>query len=103
MVAAHQSEHALAASLVPSLNPATLDEIIDYGLLGWAMSRFTGLWIGLKLVTDLVDSSGVVQIDPERARAAALRLSVGLLVALLLLTTANDLHGLLGAAPPQRP
>lgn len=40
---------------------------------------------------------------PERARAAALRLSVGLLVALLLLTTANDLHGLLGAAPPQRP
>ncbi|MBA3895943.1 MAG: indolepyruvate ferredoxin oxidoreductase family protein [Sphingomonadaceae bacterium] len=63
---AHQSEFALASALIPVLHPATLDEIIDFGLLGWAMSRYSGLWVGLKLVTDLVDSAGIVTIDPGR-------------------------------------
>jgi indolepyruvate ferredoxin oxidoreductase len=63
---AHQSEFSLVSSMIPVLNPATLEEVIQFGLIGWAMSRFSGLWVGLKLVTDLVESSGIVMIDPDR-------------------------------------
>jgi indolepyruvate ferredoxin oxidoreductase len=59
---AHQSEYALMHALIPVLHPATLEEIVAFGLAGWAMSRFSGCWVGLKLVTDLVDSSGTVDL-----------------------------------------
>ncbi|MCX8101556.1 MAG: indolepyruvate ferredoxin oxidoreductase family protein [Geminicoccaceae bacterium] len=64
----HQSDHVFAAAMIPVLSPAGVQEILDFGLHGWAMSRFAGLWVGLKLVTDTVESTAVVQIDPERVR-----------------------------------
>ena len=63
---AHQSEHALIAAGMPILYPSTVQEYIDYGLHGWAMSRFSGLWISMKCVTDVVESSASIEIDPDR-------------------------------------
>jgi len=61
---AHQSEFALAAALIPVLHPASIEEIVSFGLAGWAMSRFSGCWTALKLVTDLVDSARTVDLGP---------------------------------------
>ncbi|KWC92620.1 indolepyruvate ferredoxin oxidoreductase [Burkholderia cepacia] len=63
---AHQSEHAFIASGIPVLYPSNVQEYLDYGLHGWAMSRYSGLWVAMKCVTDVVESSASVEIDPER-------------------------------------
>jgi len=63
---AHQSEHALIASGIPVLYPSSVQEYIDYGLHGWAMSRYSGLWVAMKCVTDVVESSSSIEVDPER-------------------------------------
>ena len=65
---AHQSEHALKSACIPVLNPASVQEYLDYGLHGWAMSRFSGCWIGFKCVTDVVESGAAIDIDPQRVR-----------------------------------
>ena len=63
---AHQSEHILKACMIPLLHPASVQEYLDYGLHGFAMSRYSGCWIGFKCVTDVVESGAVVDIDPQR-------------------------------------
>lgn len=63
---AHQSEHNLMSAGIPMLYPANVQEYLDYGLHGWAMSRYTGLWVGMKCVTEVVESSASVHIDPNR-------------------------------------
>ncbi|GAB7535684.1 indolepyruvate ferredoxin oxidoreductase family protein [Burkholderia sp. 3C] len=65
---AHQSEHLLKACGLPVLFPSNVQEYLDFGLHGWAMSRYSGLWVSLKCVTDVVESSASVDIDPHRAR-----------------------------------
>ena len=65
---AHQSEHVLIASGIPVLYPSNVQEYLDYGLHGWAMSRHTGLWVAMKCVTDVVESSASVDVDPSRVR-----------------------------------
>ncbi|HEY4318068.1 MAG TPA: indolepyruvate ferredoxin oxidoreductase family protein [Herbaspirillum sp.] len=67
---AHQSEHILKACGIPVLYPSSVQEYLDYGLHGWAMSRYTGLWVAMKCVTDIVESGMSVEIDPERVRIA---------------------------------
>ncbi len=62
----HQSDHAFAASLIPVLYPSSVQEILDLGLHGWAMSRYSGCWVAFKCVADTVESSASVAIDPER-------------------------------------
>jgi indolepyruvate ferredoxin oxidoreductase len=64
----HQSDHQFSAAMMPVLYPSSVQEIIDLGLHGWAMSRFSGLWVGFKCVSDTVESSASVTIDPERVR-----------------------------------
>ena len=67
---AHQSEHTLIAAYLPILYPATIGEIIEFGLLGWAMSRYSGSYVALKCVTDTLDLSGSVELpDPNRPYA----------------------------------
>ena len=61
---AHQSEYAMVDALVPVLNPAGVQEILEYGLLGIAMSRFTGGWVSLKCVHDTVESTASIPVDP---------------------------------------
>lgn len=63
---AHQSEHAFIACGIPVLYPSSIQEYIDYGLHGWAMSRYSGLWVAMKCVTDVVESNASIEIDPER-------------------------------------
>ncbi|MBP2311969.1 indolepyruvate ferredoxin oxidoreductase family protein [Azospirillum soli] len=62
----HQSEHAFMHAMIPVLNPAGVQEILDYGLIGWAMSRYSGCWIAMKTIAETVDSSASVYIDPHR-------------------------------------
>ncbi len=64
--AAHQSEHILKACGIPVLYPSSIQEYLDYGLHGWALSRYTGLWVSMKCVTDLVESGATVEVDPHR-------------------------------------
>lgn len=63
---AHQSEHAFIAASMPVLNPANVQEILDYGILGWELSRYSGCWVALKTIAENVDSSAVVEVDPLR-------------------------------------
>jgi indolepyruvate ferredoxin oxidoreductase len=61
-----QSEHALMDVHIPILNPINVQEILDFGIYGWAMSRYSGCWVGIKCITDNVDTSASVIADPDR-------------------------------------
>ncbi|HEY3641238.1 MAG TPA: indolepyruvate ferredoxin oxidoreductase family protein, partial [Xanthobacteraceae bacterium] len=63
---AHQSEYHFIDVMIPILNPAGVQEIIDYGLYGWAMSRFTGAWVALKCMHETVESTAVIDGRLER-------------------------------------
>lgn len=56
----HQSEFAMADAMIPVLNPAGVAEILEYGLHGWALSRFAGVWCGLKCVKDNIESTSSI-------------------------------------------
>lgn len=62
----HQSDFAAVDAQIPILSPAGVQEILDFGLYGFAMSRFTGLWAGLKLMKDTVEATSVVDGRPDR-------------------------------------
>ncbi len=62
----HQSDHIFKACMMPVLFPATVQEYLDIGLHGFAMSRYAGVWVGMKTVTEVVEASASVIIDPER-------------------------------------
>ncbi|MGY6268798.1 indolepyruvate ferredoxin oxidoreductase family protein [Achromobacter denitrificans] len=64
----HQSDHILKACMIPVLFPASVQEVLDYGLHGWAMSRYAGVWVGMKCITDIVEVSASVDVDPQRVR-----------------------------------
>ncbi|MBT5038648.1 MAG: indolepyruvate ferredoxin oxidoreductase family protein, partial [Rhodospirillaceae bacterium] len=63
---ANQSEYDLRAAMMPVLNPSSVQEIIDLGLYGWALSRYSGLWVGFICIAETIDSSAIVAVDPER-------------------------------------
>ena len=65
---AHQSEHVFSACAIPVLAPAGVQEYLDLGLHGWAMSRYCGCWVALKTTSDSAESSAAVEIDPDRVR-----------------------------------
>ncbi len=62
----HQSDWALVDAYMPVLSPAGVQEILDYGLYGYALSRFAGVWAGLKTVKDTVEATAVVDGRPDR-------------------------------------
>src|SRR5437016_822394 len=64
----HQSEHIFKACLIPVLNPANVQDYLDLGLHGFAMSRYAGLWVAFTCVTDVVESGASVVIDPNRVK-----------------------------------
>ncbi|MEP4193620.1 MAG: indolepyruvate ferredoxin oxidoreductase family protein, partial [Sneathiella sp.] len=65
---AHQSEQALVAAMIPVLNPATVQEYLDYGLYAIALSRYSGCWVGMKCLTDTVESSATADVGPDRVK-----------------------------------
>ncbi len=64
--AAHQSDHIFKACGLPVFFPASVQEILDLGLHAFAMSRFSGVWTGMKTIQEIVESSATALIDPER-------------------------------------
>ena len=65
---AHQSEFHFVDVMIPILNPAGVQEIIDYALYGWAMSRFCGSWAALKCMHETVESTAVVDGALDRVK-----------------------------------
>jgi indolepyruvate ferredoxin oxidoreductase len=65
---AHQSEFHFVDVMMPILNPAGVQEIIDYSLYGWAMSRYTGTWTALKCMHETVESTGIVDGSLNRVQ-----------------------------------
>ena len=65
---AHQSEPAMMHCGIPVLNPSSVQDFLDFGLYGWALSRYAGLWIGFKCLTDTIESSGSVLVSPDRVQ-----------------------------------
>ncbi|MEM9901374.1 MAG: indolepyruvate ferredoxin oxidoreductase family protein [Pseudomonadota bacterium] len=62
----HQSDLAMIDAGIPVLYPSGVQDILDFGLYGFALSRFSGLWAGMKAVKDTVESTAVVNGDPFR-------------------------------------
>ena len=62
----HQSEHMFMGASVPVLAPSNVQEVLDFGIYGWAMSRFSGCWVALKAITDNMDAAMGVEIDAAR-------------------------------------
>ena len=60
----HQSEHALIAAMIPVLYPADLSDFLELGLHGYAMSRYSGCWIGFKVISDTIESSATFEANP---------------------------------------
>lgn len=60
----HQSEHEFISAIMPILNPAGVEDILELGLFGWALSRFTGRWVGFKTIAETVESSTSLAFDP---------------------------------------
>ncbi|WP_299023685.1 indolepyruvate ferredoxin oxidoreductase family protein [uncultured Sulfitobacter sp.] len=62
----HQSDFAMVDAYMPVMSPAGVQEILDYSLYGWALSRYAGVWVGLKTMKDTVEVTSVVDSDPHR-------------------------------------
>ena len=62
----HQSDWAMVDAYMPVLSPAGVQEILDYGLYGYALSRFAGMWVGLKVMKDTIEVTSVVDGSPNR-------------------------------------
>ncbi|UOF15203.1 indolepyruvate ferredoxin oxidoreductase family protein [Lysobacter capsici] len=60
----HGSEGEFTSAMMPILNPAGVQDILDMGLIGWAMSRYTGRWVGFKTIAETVESSASVDVNP---------------------------------------
>jgi indolepyruvate ferredoxin oxidoreductase len=60
---AHQSEQLFASFMMPVLHPSGIPEIIEYGLLAWAMSRFSGCYVGLKIESESIESAVSLDLD----------------------------------------
>jgi len=61
----HQSDHAFMSALMPYLYPSSIHEMIEMGLLGIAMSRYSGCWVGMKVITETVETTAEVDLSDE--------------------------------------
>ncbi|MFY9513887.1 MAG: indolepyruvate ferredoxin oxidoreductase family protein [Rubrivivax sp.] len=66
--AAHQSDHIFKACGLPVFFPSNVQDILDMGLHAFAMSRFSGVWSGMKTIQEVVESSASVSVDPDRVK-----------------------------------
>ncbi len=66
----HQSDVAFMAWFMPTLNPANVAEYLAFGEWGYALSRFSGMWVGFKAISETVESAASVELTPDRTFAA---------------------------------
>ncbi len=64
----HQSDYGLIDAMIPIFSPSGVQEIIDYAILGWSLSRYAGVWAGLKCIKDTVEIKEIVDKSPQRIR-----------------------------------
>lgn len=62
----HQSDHMFIGATSPVLNPAGVQEVLDLGIFGWELSRYSGCWVGLKAITENMDAAISADIDSGR-------------------------------------
>ena len=62
----HQSEFAMVDAMIPVLSPSGVQEILDFGVIGWALSRYSGCWVGMKCVKDTVEATASIDVDIDR-------------------------------------
>ena len=60
------TEHVLADAMLPVIYPGNVQEVLDLGRLGFMLSRYSGLWVGMKVVTDVADEASTAEVAPER-------------------------------------
>ena len=66
--AAHQSDHIFKACGLPVFFPSTVQDILDMGLHAFAMSRFAGVWTGMKTIQEVVESASSIDVSPSRVK-----------------------------------
>jgi indolepyruvate ferredoxin oxidoreductase len=59
----HQSDHALMGWQMPIVNPSNLADMLEFGMYGWALSRFSGAWVGFKAISETIESGATVNLD----------------------------------------
>ena len=64
----HQSDHAFMSALMPMLYPSSVQEFIEMGLLGIAMSRYAGVWVGFKVISETIETSAVIDLAQEQTQ-----------------------------------
>lgn len=64
----HQSDFAMQGWGMPIVNPANIADYLEFGLYGWALSRFSGTWVGFKAISETVESGSTVDLDTIRTR-----------------------------------
>lgn len=64
----HQSEHMFVGASIPVLCPSNVQEVLDLGVFGWELSRYSGCWVALKAITETMDSAISADIDPDRVK-----------------------------------
>jgi len=63
---AYQSEPMFIGASMPVLNPAGVQDVLDFGLMGWAMSRYSGCWVGMKVTAENMDAAVAADMNPQR-------------------------------------
>lgn len=64
----HQSDHAFISAVIPVLYPSSVHEFLELGLLGIAMSRWSGCWVGFKVISETVETTAVVDLAQEKVQ-----------------------------------
>ncbi len=64
----HQTDHFFKSMMMPVLAPAGVQEYIDFGVHGYALSRYSGCWVAFKALADTVETSASVDVDPGRVQ-----------------------------------
>ncbi|OUU61707.1 MAG: hypothetical protein CBC22_06635 [Alphaproteobacteria bacterium TMED62] len=63
---AHQSEFAMLDAQIPVLNPSNISDLLEFGIFGWHLSRFSGLWVSMKCITSIIDSTASIEVDSNK-------------------------------------
>ena len=88
----HQSDQAMQSWHMPVLAPASVAEYLEFGLYGWALSRFSGNWVGFTALSEVVESGSTVDLDETNVRVAAWRSGDEVLRATGFVPPADGLH-----------
>src|SRR6187402_2112928 len=88
----HQSDVAMQSWHMPVVAPASVAEYLEYGLYGWALSRFSGNWVGFTALSEIVESGSTVDLDATNARVAAWKSAAEVEAATGFVRPADGLH-----------